>query len=527
MFKKKALETSELHNDIWQNIRPGEVLLEARGITKRYPGGVLANDAIHFEIEAGEIHAVLGENGAGKTTLMSILFGLVQPDEGEIRVRGRPVRFRSPEDAIKMGIGMVHQHRKLVPAHSVLENILLGHPKSRGVIKVREAEEEIVAIAERYGFKVDPRARVWQLTEGEKQVVEIVKALYRGAKILILDEPTSALTPVETERLLESIETMTQDALGVVPFITHKLPMVLAISDQVTILRRGKVVDRLSRAVATEQILAQKMVGRPVIFDLQRPDVEPGEPVIHVQNLSARNNKGFLAVKDVSFTVREGEILGIAGVAGNGQHELAETLFGMRPAESGHIFFQGRDITQASILERWKLGMGYTPAERTEVGSIGDFSLTENVAMNYYFDARYNRSGFLDYRGLRRLTEDIIAEYDVVAPSPEVKIQTLSGGNLQKIILGRVLSRRPKLLIANLPAQGLDVGATEFVQRKLLEARSHKAAVILISEDLDEILSLSDWVAPMYEGEIVDILPAAKAKKDIIGAMIAGLHQEN
>jgi len=271
MFRtRNKNEGIELHGDIWKHIQPGEVVLDAQGITKRYPGGVLANDHIDFKIKAGEIHAILGENGAGKTTLMSILFGLLQPDEGQIYVRGLKVRFRSPEDAIKMGIGMVHQHRKLVPAHTVLENILLGHPKSKGVLKLKEAEDEIMALAERYGFEIDPRARVWQLTEGEKQVVEIVKALYRGAKILILDEPTSALTPVETDRLLASIETMTQDAMGVVPFITHKLPVVLSISEKVTILRRGKVVDRLETAETTEQILAQKMVGRPVIFNLQK-----------------------------------------------------------------------------------------------------------------------------------------------------------------------------------------------------------------------------------------------------------------
>jgi simple sugar transport system ATP-binding protein len=527
MFRtRNKNEGIELHGDIWKHIQPGEVVLDAQGITKRYPGGVLANDHIDFKIKAGEIHAILGENGAGKTTLMSILFGLLQPDEGQIYVRGLKVRFRSPEDAIKMGIGMVHQHRKLVPAHTVLENILLGHPKSKGVLKLKEAEDEIMALAERYGFEIDPRARVWQLTEGEKQVVEIVKALYRGAKILILDEPTSALTPVETDRLLASIETMTQDAMGVVPFITHKLPVVLSISEKVTILRRGKVVDRLETAETTEQILAQKMVGRPVIFNLQKQPVEPGEPVIQTEALSARNNKGIMALNKVSFTVREGEILGIAGVAGNGQHELAEALFGLRETEGGRILFGGQDITRASVLERWKLGMGYTPSERTEVGSIPDFSLGENVAMNYYFDSRYNHKGFLDHGGLRQLTEQIIDEFDVATPGPEVKIQTLSGGNLQKVILGRVLSRQPKLVIANLPAQGLDVGATEFVQRKLLEARSQKAAVILISEDLDEILSLSDWIAPMYEGEIVAMIPAAEAQKDDIGAMIAGLHQE-
>ncbi len=516
----------QLHGDIWKHVQPGEVVLDARGITKRYPGGVLANDHIDFKVKAGEIHAMLGENGAGKTTLMSIMFGLLQPDEGEIYVRGRKVRFRSPEDAIKMGVGMVHQHRKLAPAHTVLENILLGHPKSRGVLKLKEAEEEVEALAKRYGFAVDPRAKVWQLTEGEKQVVEIVKAIYRGAKILILDEPTSALTPLETDRLLESIETMTQDALGVVPFITHKLPVVLAISDEVTILRRGKVVDRLKTKQATEQILAQKMVGRPVIFDLKKDPVTPGKPVLQVENLTARNNKGALSPDGVSFTVRAGEILGIAGVAGNGQHELAEALFGLRQVEGGRVLLDGTDITSLSVRERWRLGMGYTPSERTEVGSIPDFSLIENVAMSYYFDSSFKRWGMLDHSGLRKLTEQIIEKYDVAAPGPDVRIRTLSGGNLQKIILGRVLSRRPKLIITNLPAQGLDVGATEFVQRQLLAARSQGAAVILISEDLDEILSLSDWIAPMYEGKIVDIISADEARKETIGAMIAGIRKQ-
>jgi len=341
-----------------------------------------------------------------------------------------------------------------------------------------------------------------------------------------LDEPTSALTPLETDRLLESIENITQDALGVVPFITHKLPVVLAVSDEVTILRRGRVVDRLTTAEATEQLLAQKMVGRPVIFDLQKEPVEPGKPVLQVEKLSARNNKGVVALKEVSFTVREGEILGIAGVAGNGQHELAEALFGLRDVEGGRIVFDGQDVTALPVLDRWKLGMGYTPSERTEVGSIPDFSLIENVALNYYFDERFNHRGLLDYNGLRRLTEQIIEDFDVMTPGPDVNIRTLSGGNLQKIILGRVLSRHPKLIISNLPAQGLDVGATEFVQRQLLAARSQHAAVILISEDLDEILSLSDWIAPMYEGKMVDIIPAEKAKKESIGAMMAGVHKQ-
>ena len=519
---KKHPPIIQKQDAFWQDVQAGEVVLKASGITKRFPGGVVANKNVDFEIRAGEVHAVLGENGAGKTTLMSMLFGILQPDEGEIYIRGRKVKFRSPEDAIEMGIGMVHQHRKLVPAHSVIENILLGHPRAKGVMKVKEAEEEVVALARSYGFSVQPRARVWQLSEGERQVVEILKALYRGAKILILDEPTSALTPVETDMLLEAIHLLTRDNLGVVPFITHKLPVVLSTSDRVTVLRKGKVVARLDTKTATEQSLAKEMVGREVIFNLQKPEVEKGEVILQVENLAARNNKGVMALHGVTFSLHEGEILGIAGVAGNGQHELAEVIMGLRKAEGGQILFLGKDITYTSILERWQMGLGYTPAERTDKGSIGDFSLVENIAMNYYFDDEFNARGLLDYKKLRRLTEKIIEVYNVDTPGPDAKAQNLSGGNLQKVIMGRVLSRDPKLVIANLPAQGLDVGATEFVQRKLLEARSRKAAVILISEDLDEILALSDWVAPMYEGAIVDFIPAEEARKEMIGAMIAG-----
>lgn len=512
-------------DDLWRNLRPGEVVLEARGITKRFPG-VLANDHIDFEIRAGEIHAILGENGAGKTTLMNILFGILQPDEAEIYLRGRRVRFRSPLDAIELGIGMVHQHRKLIPAHTVVENILLGHPKAGRVLNLKAAEEEIAALAERYGFKVDLRARVWQLSEGEKQAVEILKALYRGARILILDEPTSALTPPETEKLLEAVQAMARDNLGIVPFITHKLPIVLAISDRVTVLRQGRVVARLKTGEADERLLARKMVGREVLFRLQKPDVPPGKPVLVVEDLAARNDKGHLAVDGVSFTLREGEILGIAGVSGNGQHELAEVIAGLRPAERGRVLFDGQDITHTAVLERWTLGIGYIPAERVDVGAIGDFTLVENVLMNYYFDDRFVRQGLIDYERAYRLTERLIVEYNIATPSPRVKARYLSGGNLQKLILARVLSRNPRLLIANLPTQGLDVGATEFVRNKLLEAKKHGAAVLLISEDLDEIMSLSDWIAPIYEGRLMGILPASEARKEVVGAMMAGITQE-
>jgi general nucleoside transport system ATP-binding protein len=508
-----------------EGIKRGETALETRGITKRFPG-VVANDCIDFEMKAGEIHAILGENGAGKTTLMNILFGLYQPDEGEIYIGGQKVKLRSPLDAIDLGIGMVHQNRKLVSAHTVIENIILEHPRAGTILNLKGTGKEIEELCERYGFKIDLRAKVWQLSEGEKQVVEILKALYRGARILILDEPTSALAPPETEKLLTSVEAMARDDLAIVPFITHKLPLVLAISDRVTVLRRGKVTARLETEHATEKGLAKEMVGRDVIFQIERAMVERGKLILKVENLSALSDKGFLALNGVSFSVHEGEILGIAGVSGNGQQELAEVLAGLRKAEGGKVVLDGKDIAHASSLDRWRMGMGYIPSERVDVGSIGDFSLVENVVMNYYFDEHFSRHGIVDYKNLRKLTEEILAEYNVAAPGPDTKAKNLSGGNLQKLILARVLSRRPRLLIANLPTQGLDVGATEFVQNKLMEAKKEEAGILLISEDLDEILSLSDWVAPIYEGEFMGIIPGEKAKRGTVGAMMAGLRPE-
>lgn len=507
------------------NIKHGDTVLEAKGITKRFPG-VIANDNIDFKIKAGEVHAILGENGAGKTTLMNILFGLYQPDEGELYVGGKSVNFKSPLDAIELGIGMVHQHRKLVPAHSVIENIILGHPRAGKILNLKRAEEEIVAISNKYGFKIDLRAKVWQISEGEKQLVEILKALYRGAKVLILDEPTSALTPIEVEMLLESITTMSNQDLAIVPFITHKLPIVLAISERVTVLRRGKVVSRFKTAEATKQRLAREMVGRDVVFRVEKPEVESGAPIIEVENISALSDKGVTAVDKASFTICEGEIFGIAGISGNGQRELVEVIAGLRPEQGGKITFNGQDITNASCLERWQAGIGYIPADRIDVGSIGEFSLIENVMMNYYFDKDFSKNGVLDYKKARELTTEIIDEFDVATPSPETTAKSLSGGNLQKIILGRVLARKPKLIIADLPSQGLDVGATEFIRNKLIETRNEKTCVILISEDLDEILSMSDWVVPIYEGKIMGIIPGEKATKENVGAMMAGIKLE-
>ena len=507
---------------VLKGMKRGETVLEARGITKRFPR-VIANDQINFEIKAGEIHAILGENGAGKTTLMNILFGLLQPDEGEIYIRGERVKFKSPLDAINMGIGMVHQHRKLVAAHTAIENIILGHPQAGFILNLKKAEQDVLELSERYGFKIDLKAKVWQLSEGEKQAVEILKALYRGAEILILDEPNSALTPQETEKLLESIEAMARDELAIVPFITHKLPIVLAISHRVTVLRRGKVVTCMETASTNEKSLAMQMVGREVIFRIERTAVERGKPIIQVENLSAISDKGLLALKGVSFSIHEGEIFGIAGISGNGQQELVEVLAGLRNVEEGKVILDEKDITHASSLERWQMGLGYIPSDRIHVGSIGDFSLVENTAMNYFFDGNFSRRGIVDYKNLYKLTDELITEYGVAAPGPETKAKNLSGGNLQKLILARVLSRRPRLVIADLPSQGLDVGATEFVQNKLMQAKKDKAAILLISEDLDEILSLSDWVAAIYEGKFMGILQGDKAKKENVGPMMAGL----
>jgi len=511
-----------MQTNLFTKPSPGEIVLEARGITKRYPG-VVANDHIDFAMKAGEIHAILGENGAGKTTLMNILFGLVQPDEGEIYIRGQRAHFKSPLDAINLGIGMVHQHRKLIQAHTVLENIILGHPNAGKLLNLKRTGQEIEALCARYGFHIDPGAKVWQLSEGEKQVVEILKALYRGAKVLILDEPTSALAPPETKNLLASIKAMTKDDMAIVPFITHKLPIVLAVSDRVTVLRRGKVTARLETRHATEKVLTREMIGREIIFRTKQAQVEKGKPILQIKNLSTFNDKGSLALQGISFSVHEGEIFGIAGVSGNGQQELAEALAGLRKVSGGSVLLAGKDITTASSLERWQRGMGYIPAERITVGSIGDYSLVENMAMNFYFDDKFTQYGIINFKKIRQFTQDIIAEYNVATPGPDVKAKTLSGGNLQKLILGRVLARNPRLIIANLPTHGLDIGAIEFVRNKLVEAKKAKAGILLISEDLDEVLALSDRVAPIYEGEFMDIIPGKEAQRETVGAMMAGL----
>jgi simple sugar transport system ATP-binding protein len=454
---------------------------------------------------------------------MNTLFGLVQPDAGQIVLRGRPVVFRSPHDALAAGIGMVHQTRRLVAAHTVVENVILGHPGARGLLDLRRARDDLEAYCARYGIVLDLGARVWQLSEGEKQWVEILKALYGGARILILDEPTSALTPPEVTTLLDVLRGMVTAHGLTVLLVTHKLPVVMAIGHRVTVLRAGRVVARLPTAEATEATLVQHMIGQDVAAPAVTAAAAAGQPVLEVDRLAAYNDKNLVALRGLSFTLHAGEILGVAGVTGNGQEELAQVLAGLRPAASGTVRLQGRDITAATPLERWRLGFGYIPAERTTVASVAAFSLVENIGLNFHFDPAYTRRGRFDYARLEDLTARILATFRVQAPGPRVQAQQLSGGNLQKLVLGRVLARAPRVLIAHLPTQGLDVEAAAFVRGRLLDARARGAAVLLISEDLDEILTLSDRVAAMYEGRFVAILPREAADAETVGAMMAGL----
>lgn len=504
-----------------EGVRRGETVLELRNITKRFPG-VLANDHINFDVKAGEVHALLGENGAGKTTLMNIIYGLYQPDEGEIYLRGKKVAISSPLDAIGLGIGMVHQRFKLVPSLTVTENIILGLKEGGIIGRKKRVVERIERLSEKFSLQVDPRARIWQLSAGEKQRVEILKMLYRDAQILVLDEPTSILTPAEAEQLSLLLRRMATEEMAVVPFITHKLPEVIAISDRVTVLRRGRVVEEIRTDRTNPRDLARKMVGKSVLFHLEKPEVAIGEPVLEIKNLQALNDKGFAALNGISLTIREGEILGIAGVAGNGQSELAEVIAGMRPALSGKIILLGEDITSLPTRKRIEQGLGHIPEEYM-MGIVPDFSVADNLVLDKYFEEPFAHRWGLDRKAVDRFAEEMIPMYNIRTPSKETPAIHLSGGNLQKLILAREISHHPRLLITNLPTHGLDVGATEFIQNQLLALKREKCAILLISEDLDEILSVSDRIAVLYEGRITGIMPAEEAKKDTIGALMAGM----
>ncbi len=499
--------------------READLLVKMVNIVKRFPG-VLANDHVNFELRPGEVHALLGENGAGKTTLMNILYGIYHPDGGEIYVKGRRVEIRSPRDAMSLGIGMVHQHFMLVDRHTVAENIALGYARSL-LNPLKEIKEKLREFAEKYGLKVDPDAYIWQLSAGEQQRVEIIKALYHGADILILDEPTSVLTPQETKELFKIIKRMRDEGKGII-FITHKLDEVFEVADRVTVMRRGKVVGTLKASETTKEELARMMVGREVLFRLEKEPVERGKPVLEVENLHALNDRGLPAVRGVSFRIHEGEIFGIAGVAGNGQRELAEVIVGLRKATAGRILIDGVDVTNKSPRFIASRGVAHIPEERLRHGIVPNLSVAENLILKDYYKEPYRRGLLLDHSKVVEDAERLINKFDIVTPSPLTPAKLLSGGNIQRLICARELHKEPRLIVAAHPTYGLDVGATEYIRKILLEQRKRGAAVLLISEDLEEVLQLSDRVGVMFNGEIVGIVRPEKVAIEEIGLMMAG-----
>ncbi len=495
-----------------------------RGITKRFPG-VLANDAVDFEAAPGEVHALLGENGAGKSTLSNILIGLYQPDEGEISLYGKPVGFGSPSDAIDAGIAMVHQHFRLVSPFTVAENILLGEHRAEArsfVLRPRRIESSVTHIGDRYGIAIDPRARVWQLSVGEQQRVEILKALYREARILILDEPTAVLTPQEANALFSTLRAMASDGRTVV-FISHKLHEVKAVADRVTVLRAGRRVATISAGEATTRELAAMMVGREVELarrvERERPPRD--DPALEVESLEAEGDRGEAAVRGVSLTVRAGEILGIAGVAGNGQRELAEAVTGMRPAR-GRVRVTGKELRLGDPRAAIEAGIAHVPEDRLGTGVAPSLSISANSALKSYRGRDLSRGPLLRRRVIRERAVELIHRYGVATPGPDLPARDLSGGNLQKLVLGREFGGSPRVLVAASPTRGLDVGAIETVHAYLRQAAADGVAIVLISEDLDEILALADRIVAIYEGRLTAEFDAGTATVEEIGLAMAG-----
>lgn len=494
--------------------------VELDNITKRFPG-VLANDHIRFDVHAGEIHALLGENGAGKSTLMKILYGLYQADEGEIRINGQPVKIKSPLDALRQGIGMVHQHFQLVSAFTVAENIALGLVSPREpILDLKAVSARLRELAGRYGLVVDPNALVWQLAVGQQQRVEILKALYRDAALLILDEPTAVLTPQEVDELFATLRKLTATGHALI-FISHKLHEVMAISDRLTVLRDGRVVGTRVTKETDQKELARMMVGREVVSRWDKPKLPNPKVVLEIRNLQARSDKGLPALASLSLDVQAGEIVGIAGVSGNGQRELAETIMGLRRAESGNVIVNGRDLTNAAPHTILDASVAFIPEERMAMGVIREFSVQENAILETHARAPLARNTFLDFDKIRAHTSTLVKEYDVKTPTLETSVKALSGGNIQKLILARELSRQPRLLIAAQPTRGVDIGATEYIHKRLIEQRNQGTAILLISEDLDEVLALADRVAVMYEGEIVGIIPPNTPVEEL-GLLMSG-----
>ncbi len=541
-----------------------EIILQAKNITKRFPG-VLANDHINFDLRKGEIHTLLGENGAGKSTLMNILDGIYRPNEGEIYIDGKLAKIRSPFDSMRYGIGMIHQHFMLVDTLTVLENVILGLKEQKFLINKEETAKKILEISDRYNFDIKPFAKIWQLSVGEQQRVEIVKMLFRGAHILILDEPTAVLTPQEAEALFEILKQMKKEGKSII-FISHKLNEVMDISDRITVLRKGKVIGTVRKDETSTEELAKMMVGREVLFRLERKPYQKGKEVLRVENLEAYNDRGLKILNKVSFTVHAGEIFGIAGVAGNGQKELAQVITGLRPATSGKVYLSGKkveeeierlreelkkiekeagsegkaeeiknkikeleakkDITNKHPLHIANMGTNYVPPDRLKVGLIPNLSSIENAILRRYRKPPIGSKGLINYKNAKKYAEDLIDKFNIMVPRIDAPVKLLSGGNMQKLLLAREISENPILLIAVHPTRGLDVGATEFIRKKLLEVRDQGMAVLLISEDLDEILMISDRIGVMFEGRMTGIMEAKDADVRKIGLLMAGSVEE-
>jgi ABC-type uncharacterized transport system ATPase subunit len=504
--------------------REAPVVLEMRGVTKTF-GPVRANDDVSITLRRGEILGLLGENGAGKSTLMKILYGLYSPDSGSVFVDGEEARIRDPKDAVSRGIGMVHQHFTLIPPLTVAENIVLGaEPRKGATLDLSRAVKDTEELSGRYGLRVEPRARVADLSVGEQQRVEILKALYRNARILILDEPTAVLTPQETEDLFSVLEELVADGLSII-LITHKLGELIGVADRITIIRDGKVVDTVDASGTNEGELARLMVGREVLLRVEKGASVVGEPRLVAENLVVRSGTGSKAVDGVSLGVRAGEILGVAGVDGNGQTELAEALAGVRPAEEGRVSLDGEDVTKLGADARQERGLAYVPEDRGTKGLVQDFTLYENNALKTYDHAPFSKWGWIFPRAMRRSAGEALRAYDVRPPDPDARAGSLSGGNQQKAILARELTGDPGVVIAAQPTRGVDVGAIEFIHRRLLEQRAQGKAILLISLELEEVRSLSDRIVVLYAGRIVGEV-GPEATDEELGLLMAGREAE-
>ncbi|WAA13548.1 ABC transporter ATP-binding protein [Fervidibacillus halotolerans] len=502
-----------------------DYVIEMLNIRKMF-GTFVANDNITLQVKKGEIHALLGENGAGKSTLMNVLFGLYQPDGGEIRVKGKSVKITDPNVANDLGIGMVHQHFMLVDKFTVTENIILGsEPTKNGTINVKEAAEEIKKISENYGLQVDPYAKISDISVGMQQRVEILKTLYRGADILIFDEPTASLTPQEITELIQIMKRLIQEGKSII-LITHKLKEIMEVADRVTVIRRGKGIKTLNVEDTNPEELASLMVGRNVVFSVDKTEAKPTDEALIIENLVVKDNRGIERVKRLNLEVKRGEILGIAGIDGNGQTELIEAITGLRKVESGKITLNGIDITNRPPRYITEKGVGHIPQDRHKHGLILNYSIGLNMVLQTYYKEPYSKVGILNYKNIYAKARDIIDKYDVRTQSEFELARALSGGNQQKGIIGREIERDPDLLIAAQPTRGLDVGAIEFIHKRLIEQRDNGKAVLLISLELDEVMDVSDRIAVIFDGQIIDILDPKKTDENELGLLMAGQQLE-